>query len=210
MIKKGFVLAALAVLWPTIASANIVADPSFEANDGSWRATMDIGAADFANSGHNAASTGCIGHDCVGTSGAGAYIQQTLATTAAQTYDLSFWVGETGGSTGDFRVLPTTSEFTVFWNGHLVADIVNPANNTLPAGPFVQYRFSGLLATGGSTVLEVHGRQDPSFIFFDDFAVNASVGAVPEPSTWAMMILGFAGVGFMAYRRKSMPAFMVA
>jgi hypothetical protein len=26
--------------------------------------------------------------------------------------------------------------------------------------------------------------------------------AVPEPSTWAMMILGFAGIGFMAYRRK--------
>jgi hypothetical protein len=27
--------------------------------------------------------------------------------------------------------------------------------------------------------------------------------AVPEPSTWAMMILGFLGVGFMAYRKKS-------
>jgi hypothetical protein len=27
-------------------------------------------------------------------------------------------------------------------------------------------------------------------------------GAVPEPSTWAMMILGFFGVGFMAYRRR--------
>lgn len=27
--------------------------------------------------------------------------------------------------------------------------------------------------------------------------------AVPEPSTWAMMILGFWGLGFMAYRRKS-------
>ena len=26
--------------------------------------------------------------------------------------------------------------------------------------------------------------------------------AVPEPSTWAMMILGFAGIGFMAYRRS--------
>jgi PEP-CTERM motif len=25
--------------------------------------------------------------------------------------------------------------------------------------------------------------------------------AVPEPSTWAMMLLGFAGIGFMAYRR---------
>jgi hypothetical protein len=28
------------------------------------------------------------------------------------------------------------------------------------------------------------------------------VDGVPEPSTWAMMILGFAGVGFMAYRRR--------
>jgi PEP-CTERM motif len=28
------------------------------------------------------------------------------------------------------------------------------------------------------------------------------IAAVPEPSTWAMMILGFMGVGFMAYRRK--------
>ena len=28
------------------------------------------------------------------------------------------------------------------------------------------------------------------------------VAAVPEPSTWAMIILGFAGMGFMAYRRS--------
>jgi len=33
---------------------------------------------------------------------------------------------------------------------------------------------------------------------------------VPEPATWAMMILGFAGVGFMAYRRKSKQALMAA
>jgi PEP-CTERM motif len=32
---------------------------------------------------------------------------------------------------------------------------------------------------------------------------NVVLTAVPEPSTWAMMILGFFGVGFMAYRRKS-------
>jgi hypothetical protein len=35
-----------------------------------------------------------------------------------------------------------------------------------------------------------------------DFAFTAAVAAVPEPSTWAMMILGFCGLGFMAYRRK--------
>jgi hypothetical protein len=28
------------------------------------------------------------------------------------------------------------------------------------------------------------------------------VTSVPEPSTWAMMLLGFAGVGFLAYRRR--------
>jgi PEP-CTERM motif len=38
--------------------------------------------------------------------------------------------------------------------------------------------------------------------------INVQVGsgftaAVPEPSTWAMMILGFCGIGFTAYRRKS-------
>jgi hypothetical protein len=40
--------------------------------------------------------------------------------------------------------------------------------------------------------------------------LETSVAAVPEPSTWAMMILGFAGVGFVAYRRKSKPALTAA
>jgi hypothetical protein len=35
----------------------------------------------------------------------------------------------------------------------------------------------------------------------------AHISAVPEPSTWAMMILGFVGIGFMSYRRRSRPAF---
>ena len=32
-----------------------------------------------------------------------------------------------------------------------------------------------------------------------------SVAAIPEPSTWAMMILGFLGVGFLGYRRRAKP-----
>jgi hypothetical protein len=32
--------------------------------------------------------------------------------------------------------------------------------------------------------------------------LNNSIAPVPEPSTWAMMILGFTGIGFLAYRRK--------
>jgi hypothetical protein len=37
-----------------------------------------------------------------------------------------------------------------------------------------------------------------------------TISSVPETSTWAMMLLGFAGIGFMAYRRKSEPALMAA
>ena len=29
------------------------------------------------------------------------------------------------------------------------------------------------------------------------------ITAIPEPSTWAMMLIGFAGLGFLAYRRQS-------
>jgi hypothetical protein len=42
-----------------------------------------------------------------------------------------------------------------------------------------------------------------SSVNFRDATFSVTISAVPEPSTWAMMILGFAGVGFMAYRRRS-------
>jgi PEP-CTERM motif len=41
-------------------------------------------------------------------------------------------------------------------------------------------------------------------------SLTIAVAAVPEPSTWAMMILGFTSLGFMAYRRKANPALMAA
>jgi hypothetical protein len=44
----------------------------------------------------------------------------------------------------------------------------------------------------------------------DSLAVTTTVSAIPEPATWAMMILGFMGVGFVAYRRKSGSAFRLA
>lgn len=41
-------------------------------------------------------------------------------------------------------------------------------------------------------------------------ASNFAVSGVPEPATWAMMVLGFLGVGFVAYRRKDKAAFRFA
>jgi hypothetical protein len=49
------------------------------------------------------------------------------------------------------------------------------------------------------------------FLVNTDGVLGTAIGsAVPEPSTWAMMILGFAAVGFMAYRRKSRSTFRLA
>ena len=34
----------------------------------------------------------------------------------------------------------------------------------------------------------------------EDLVLSVTVTQVPEPSTWAMMLAGFAGLGFLSYR----------
>jgi hypothetical protein len=57
-----------------------------------------------------------------------------------------------------------------------------------------------VLASIVSGVLEVNWEGD-SFREGQTVVINFA-NAVPEASTWAMMVLGFFGVGFLAYRRK--------
>jgi hypothetical protein len=47
---------------------------------------------------------------------------------------------------------------------------------------------------------------DPGTLVVSDEGPSP-ITAVPEPSTWLMLILGFCGVGFMSYRRKNKVAF---
>ena len=51
----------------------------------------------------------------------------------------------------------------------------------------------------GSTVYSVDG-----MVRYGD-AVDVGISSIPEPSTWAMMLVGFAGLGFAGLRawRKS-------
>lgn len=80
-----------------------------------------------------------------------------------------------------------------------------PGNNL--SGSFAIFPTTGLLTSINLTPTEFRIVQG----YAADFANGGSLtAAVPEPSTWAMMVLGFAGVGFMAYRRKSKPALMAA
>lgn len=44
----------------------------------------------------------------------------------------------------------------------------------------------------------------------NSFEFTNVAAAAPEPSTWAMMILGFLGIGFMAYRRKNQTVMRIA
>jgi PEP-CTERM motif len=62
-----------------------------------------------------------------------------------------------------------------------------------------------MFAPGGSVeadTLAAEGVVELSGTLRNSFADLTLTAAVPEPSTWAMMILGFCGLGFMAYRRK--------
>jgi hypothetical protein len=93
--------------------------------------------------------------------------------------------------------------------------LVGVFNNELAGGPIFIGSSKTLLVPIGATELflgfaDASGFNGPSGFYQDNSGSLSVTAAVPEPSTWAMMILGFAGVGFMAYRRKSKPALMAA
>lgn len=58
-------------------------------------------------------------------------------------------------------------------------------------------------AIAGEFFLSPNIGSDPELVF----NVTMNVSAVPEPSTWAMMILGFIGIGLIAYRKRDVLRF---
>jgi hypothetical protein len=59
----------------------------------------------------------------------------------------------------------------------------------------------GVLSLDGETIKQVTISSNVGFKEVKQI-VFSQTSAVPETSTWAMMMLGFFGVGFLAYRRK--------
>jgi PEP-CTERM motif-containing protein len=58
----------------------------------------------------------------------------------------------------------------------------------------------GVNQTPGATGPWGAGLDDPAQVRIEG---TFAVAPVPEPSTWAMMILGFCGIGYMTYRRRN-------
>jgi len=61
----------------------------------------------------------------------------------------------------------------------------------------------GIHSIDGQTLSKIVIFDSEGFSQLKQFAFQGNVAPVPEASTWAMMILGFAGVGFLAYRRRN-------
>jgi hypothetical protein len=65
------------------------------------------------------------------------------------------------------------------------------------------------LAINGTSFTSLTLTSTDGFSQIKQFEISG-VAAIPEAATWAMIILGFMGVGFMAYRRKGQPNFRLA
>jgi len=74
------------------------------------------------------------------------------------------------------------------------------ANNTVGDNSLNIAWLIGDLAAGSSASVTY------AYVVGDDIEVVGGGGGVPEPATWAMMILGFLGVGVSARRRRALSA----
>jgi hypothetical protein len=202
----GILVGALGLLAITQspALANLVSNGDFETGTFSnWTANGAV-----------AVLTGSDYQPCCGTTGSpaelsnhfasfgagnvainGTTIAQTFSTVAGQTYSYSFNYGALGAGSEQlqFEVITgvSTQTLTAVANDNLHTVFQTATGSFVASSSTTNISFGdlGTLAdTSGTNV---------------DFIIdNVSVAAVPEPSTWAMMILGFLGVGFVAYRRR--------
>jgi hypothetical protein len=79
---------------------------------------------------------------------------------------------------------------------------------TTPVANYAAHGFTGwmtqsftYMATSSSEVLSFLAQGGPNGLPPVGLLDGVSLTAVPEPATWAMLVLGFAGLGFAGYRR---------
>jgi hypothetical protein len=81
--------------------------------------------------------------------------------------------------------------------GHFATETFAGMNPIVNIGPFT---FSNGTYTG---YFSYFGQTTTGFESTFGNPASVVVAAVPEPATWAMMVIGFLGVGLIAYRRHS-------
>lgn len=115
---------------------------------------------------------------------------------AAGTYRVTFDLAGSQGGANNVDTTPKTTEIA-FSIGGVTQSLTLSSTDTLQTH---SYTFT-TTAPGQLSFSDLAGGNNNVGNLLD----NVSVTAVPEPATWAMMILGFLGMGFIGYRRRSAP-----
>ena len=113
-------------------------------------------------------------------------LQQSVQTTAGDTYTLSYWLEDT---TGGFV-------FNATWNGAVIAGTQESEN--VPSS-WTEYTAT-VTGTGGMDTLGMNGYDAPSFGYLDNVSLVQNQAA---PSPAGVFALGLGVVGLIALRRRS-------
>jgi hypothetical protein len=114
-----------------------------------------------------------------------------MDVAAGFTTGFSFFYADQVGFTGTVTV----------WSG-LDGTGTELASLSLPSTPNPYNVFVPIGVSFAGTAESAVFGGSANFIAFDNVTIgSATPGGIPEPSTWAMMMLGFAGLGFAAYRK---------
>jgi choice-of-anchor C domain-containing protein len=132
-------------------------------------------------------------------------ISQTLSGLAAGTYQVTFALS--GNPDGPPPVKGLNVSVTGSSTATGMYNVPSPGSKANMNYTYETYLFTW---GGGNADLIFASTDTPSDNKYGPVIGDISIAAVPEASTWAMMILGFFGMGVLAYRRKSHAAMRVA
>jgi hypothetical protein len=209
---------ALVFLGSVSASANLLSDPGFDsptnpptygfytnygqlpdndphyagtAFDGAWQITRNNVDLVYQNGGWPAPPNSGPNYLDLNGNLPGT-IRQSFSTIAGDQYVLSFWYSNNpGGAPNPDRASVQVGSLN---------DVIQHYGATTSDLQWTQ--FWGVFTASGSTSTLSFSQIDnccSGGILLD----SVNVSPVPEASTWAMMLLGFASVGFLAYRRRT-------